>query len=144
LPARSQPPAPPSKPVVAHARALYKYAASDARDVSFDKDDRIAVYEYMNADWWMGRNERTGKEGIFPKSYVQPEEEKKAYQPPAPPPQGNPYNSSVPPMAVADQGSGGGSGKGGEYGKKFGKKLGNAAVFGAGATLGGKIVNSIF
>jgi len=35
-------------------------------------------------------------------------------------------------------------GKGGEMGKKFGKKLGNAAVFGAGATIGGKIVNSIF
>jgi len=145
LPARSQPPAAPGKPVLAHARALYRYAASDARDVSLDKDDRVAVYEYMNADWWMGRNERTGQEGIFPKSYVQPEEEKKTagYQPP-PPPQSNPYNSSVPPMAIADQGSGNGGGKGGEYGKKFGKKLGNAAVFGAGATLGGKIVSSIF
>jgi hypothetical protein len=31
-----------------------------------------------------------------------------------------------------------------EYGKKFGKKLGNAAIFGAGATIGGNIVNSIF
>jgi hypothetical protein len=29
-------------------------------------------------------------------------------------------------------------------GKKFGKKLGNAAIFGAGATIGGNIVNSIF
>jgi hypothetical protein len=29
-------------------------------------------------------------------------------------------------------------------GKKFGKKLGNAAIFGAGATIGGKIVNGIF
>jgi hypothetical protein len=35
-------------------------------------------------------------------------------------------------------------GKGGEMGKKFGKKLGNAAIFGAGATIGGNIVNSIF
>lgn len=31
-----------------------------------------------------------------------------------------------------------------EQGKKFGKKLGNAAIFGAGATIGGNIVNSIF
>lgn len=31
-----------------------------------------------------------------------------------------------------------------EGGKKFGKKLGNAAIFGAGATIGGNIVNSIF
>ncbi|KAK9464411.1 SH3 domain-containing protein [Lipomyces arxii] len=29
-------------------------------------------------------------------------------------------------------------------GKKFGKKLGNAAIFGAGATIGSNIVNSIF
>jgi hypothetical protein len=34
--------------------------------------------------------------------------------------------------------------KGKEMGKKFGKKLGNAAIFGAGATIGSNIVNSIF
>ncbi|KAF3357305.1 Acetolactate synthase small subunit [Verticillium dahliae VDG1] len=37
-----------------------------------------------------------------------------------------------------------GAGKAKEYGEKFGKKLGNAAIFGAGATLGGNLVNSIF
>lgn len=31
-----------------------------------------------------------------------------------------------------------------ENGKKFGKKLGNATIFGAGATIGGNLVNSIF
>jgi LAS seventeen-binding protein 1/2 len=31
-----------------------------------------------------------------------------------------------------------------ENGKKFGKKMGNAAIFGAGATIGSNIVNSIF
>lgn len=31
-----------------------------------------------------------------------------------------------------------------EHGKKFGKKMGNAAIFGAGATLGSNIVNGIF
>ena len=31
-----------------------------------------------------------------------------------------------------------------EQGKKFGKKLGNAAIFGAGATIGSNIVNGIF
>ncbi|UNI24256.1 protein that induces appearance of [PIN+] prion when overproduced [Purpureocillium takamizusanense] len=155
------------KPVIAHARAIYRYAASDARDVSFEKDDKIAVHEYMNQDWWMGANLRTGQEGIFPRNYVlvEPDQEKSAQQPypgaagyPAqpqygypqgPPQQQNPYNSSVPPVAVAEGGqpSGGqqqGDGKVGEYGKKFGKKLGNAAIFGAGATIGGNIVNSIF
>jgi hypothetical protein len=38
----------------------------------------------------------------------------------------------------------GGGSKMGEHGKKFGKKLGNAAIFGAGATIGSNIVNSIF
>ncbi|KAH8886691.1 SH3-domain-containing protein [Thozetella sp. PMI_491] len=182
LPGRSNPPPPAGKPVIAHARALYRYAATDARDCSFERDDRIAVHEYMNADWWMGRNERTGQEGIFPKNYVQveanqpppppapannwaPVDEKAGmyqapgYPPPAqqqyggyppPPAQGNPYNANVPPMAVADQSGGqqqqqqGGENKIAEGGKKFGKKLGNAAIFGAGATIGSNIVNSIF
>ncbi|KAJ4310978.1 protein that induces appearance of [PIN+] prion when overproduced [Fusarium piperis] len=149
------------KPTVAQARALYRYAASDGRDLSFEKDDQIAVYEYMNQDWWMGRNDRTGQEGIFPRNYVLVEQEtKKAVTPqqpqygyPAPshgpPAQQNPYDSHVPPMAVAEGSSGQqqgqeGENKMGQYGKKFGKKLGNAAIFGAGATIGGNIVNSIF
>lgn len=173
LPTRNQPPpAAPSKPVIAHARALYRYQASDARDCSFEKEDRIAVYEYMNADWWMGRNERTGQEGIFPKSYVEPTgpagptpshspypNEKAGFNgyaapaqptyggyPPPAPAQQNPYNNNVPPMAVAEssQPAQEGDGKGKEMGKKFGKKLGNAAIFGAGATIGSNLVNSIF
>ena len=72
LPARN------AKPVVAHARALYRYDASDARDVSFEKDDKILVHEYMNQDWWMGQNTRTGREGIFPRNYVLVEQETKA------------------------------------------------------------------
>ncbi|KAM0355721.1 hypothetical protein ACHAPU_000107 [Fusarium lateritium] len=180
LKVKSHSPAPPSydqtpppglptrnvKPTVAHARALYRYGASDGRDLSFEKDDRIAVYEYMNQDWWMGRNERTAQEGIFPRNYVLVDQETKKpvapiaqpqYGYPAysqgPPPQQNPYNAHVPPMAVAE-GSGqqqqqgqegdGKDNKVNEYGKKFGKKLGNAAIFGAGATIGGNIVNSIF
>lgn len=178
LPSRNTPqPPPPSKPVIAHARALYRYAAGDARDLSFERDDRIAVHEFMNADWWMGRCERTGQEGIFPRTYVEqlpdapqnngyaaPAYGEKApggmygspapgqpqyggYPPPAPQQQ-NPYDSAAPPMAVANanetQQQGQGGGKAGEMGKKFGKKLGNAAIFGAGASIGSNIVNSIF
>ncbi|KAH8662283.1 SH3 domain-containing protein [Xylariales sp. PMI_506] len=168
------PPPPPSKPVIAHTRALYKYTAADERDLSFERDDRILIHEYMNDDWWMGQNQRTGAEGIFPKNYVEVDhsaggggggyvDEKAApyggppqpiyHNPnaapgyPGPPAQQNPYNANVPPMAVADGGSGaqgGSGGKTGEYGKKFGKKLGNAAIFGAGASIGSNIVNSIF
>ncbi|KAI5867755.1 SH3-domain-containing protein [Durotheca rogersii] len=168
LPARSGPPAPPpAKPVIAHAKALYKYQAADDRDLSFERDDKIAVHEYMNDDWWMGRNQRTNAEGIFPKNYVEIDHGEKAgfYAPsqpvyagpgpapasnaayPAPPPTQNPYNANVPPMAVAQDGGGANGGSPSKFeqqGKKFGKKLGNAAIFGAGATLGGKIVNGIF
>lgn len=143
-----------AKPVIANARALYKYAGTDARDVSFEKDDEILVHEYMNQDWWMGKNKRTGQEGIFPRNYVLVDEASKAPvapvqpqygYPQGPPQQQNPYNADAPPMAVANDGSaGGGDSKAGEYGKKFGKKLGNAAIFGAGATIGSNIVNSIF
>lgn len=142
-----------SKPIIAHARALYRYAATDARDLSFEKDDKISVHEYMNQDWWMGKNESSGQEGIFPRNYVLVEQENKSPAPPqqygypnnGPPAQQNPYDANVPPMAVAEGGSGGqGNEKVNQYGKKFGKKLGNAAIFGAGATIGGNIVNSIF
>lgn len=164
LPQRNNapPPPPPSKPVIAHAKALYKYAAADDRDLGFERDDKIAVFEYMNDDWWMGKNQRTGAEGIFPKNYVEIDSSEKAgfygtAQPayaaqgaggyPAPPQGQNPYNANVPPMAVAEgsqQQQDGQGGKGSEMGKKIGKKLGNAAIFGAGATLGGNLVNSIF
>lgn len=150
------------KPVLVYARALYSYAASDGRDLSFERDDRIAVHQQLNQDWWLGQNQRTGQEGIFPRTYVLEESDQKGAPPPAPhaapyaqpqygypPQQQNPYNSSAPPMAVADggqpaQGGGGGDSKMGGMGKKIGKKLGNAAIFGAGATIGGNIVNSIF
>ncbi|XMA09011.1 hypothetical protein WAI453_001802 [Rhynchosporium graminicola] len=161
LPTRA-PSAPLIKPEIARATALYRYTEPD--DCTFEPGDQIAVHEYMNNDWWLGRNLRTGKEGVFPVNYVQvlqPQgppnshgaysNEKASYsayqvqqqnQGPPPPGPSNPYNSSVPPMAVAEEPSK--PGKGGEMGKKFGKKLGNAAIFGAGATIGGNIVNSIF
>ncbi|EHA46160.1 hypothetical protein MCOR27_003723 [Pyricularia oryzae] len=182
---RPPPPPPPTKPVLCHARALYAYPGSDVRDCAFERDDRIAVHEYMNPDWWMGRNLRTGREGIFPRNYVEPEPVNDSYANEksagynaynAGPPQGqaggyyggggyppqqqqhnpNPYNNPAPPMAIANpqpaqpeaqqaqQPAEGGGSKMGEMGKKIGGKFGNAAIFGAGATFGGNIVNSIF
>lgn len=157
-PAYNTPP-PQPKREIARAIALYPYHNPD--DCEFEVGQTIAVYEYMNADWWMGKNLETGKEGVFPVTYVQVQvnpptpapgshgaygNEKangyggypaQQYQQQGPPPPGpsNPYNSSVPPMAVAEQPTDGKPGKGQEMGKKFGKKLGNAAIFGAGATM---------
>jgi hypothetical protein len=106
----------------------------------------------------MGRNLRTGEEGIFPRSYVvvdnnngsSVDEKQAGYYPVAPVPVSG-YHAP-PPAGPVGQWQGqdqqqqqeGGSGKLGEHGKKFGKKLGNAAIFGAGATIGSNIVNSIF
>ena len=108
----------------------------------------------MNAEWWKGQNERTNLEGIFPRSYVKVVDEKPpalAGTPqPVPQQQNNgPMSYGNMPVAVAQGNSGGGAdgkppSKTQEQGKKFGKKLGNAAVFGAGATIGSNIVNSIF
>lgn len=141
-PPPAYPSAPAAPPTLAQASALYQYNAQDAGDLALGPGDRIAVTEYMNAEWWKGRNERTGQEGIFPRSYVKVEEKG-----PVASDQPQPSNYGNMPLDVANGvGSGPGKepGKGQEMGKKFGKKLGNAAIFGAGATIGGNIVNSIF
>jgi hypothetical protein len=112
---------------------------------------------------WRGRNERTGQEGIFPKSYVTPIDNKGGITSPPPP-----TNYGNMPLAVSQNGSAPNTNdpeqksKFEQNGKKFGKKLGNAgmfmvyrsccrgdltivaAIFGAGATVGSNIVNSIF
>ena len=83
----------------------------------------------MNADWAKGRNERTGMEGIFPRSYVAIIEEKGAigrFQPPPPPMQSNYGNM---PLDVSQSGNSSVPGKESKLnanGKKFGKKMGNA------------------
>jgi hypothetical protein len=91
------------------------------------------VLEYMNKDWWRGRNERTGQEGIFPMAYVRVEKSGPGASsgPPSPPQQPNSGYGNMP-LDVSQAGSGGERpSKFEENGKKFGKKLGNAAIFGA-------------
>lgn len=83
----------------------------------------------MNADWAKGRNERTGLEGIFPRSYVTIVEEKSAYPEPPRPTTSNYGNL---PLDVSQSGGssgapGGKESKFNQQGKKFGKKLGNAS-----------------
>jgi hypothetical protein len=169
-PAYNQTPAAPAHKEVAHAVALYRYADADPRDLNLETNDHISVTEKLNPEWWQGKNVRTGEEGIFPANYVrvengpsalalnsekspsymyeQPRQNNSGYpgsqQYQSPPPVQDPYAGPTPPMAMANQPNPRTPGKGQEMGKKFGKKLGNAAIFGAGATIGGNIVNSIF
>ena len=62
-------------------------------------------------------------------------------------PMSNPSEYGNMPLALTQSGSsqmGRPPSKLEEHGKKFGKKMGNAAIFGAGATIGSNIVNGIF
>ncbi|KAK5086766.1 protein that induces appearance of [PIN+] prion when overproduced [Lithohypha guttulata] len=145
-PAPLPPPAYPTVPtIMAIASALYAYKPTDAGDLALQQNDRIQVIEHMNNDWWRGRNERTGLEGIFPRSYVSVLEETR---PPMPTPMHSTDYGNMP-LAVANGPIDPNTGlrkpsKLEEHGKKFGKKMGNAAIFGAGATIGSNIVNGIF
>ncbi|RMJ22704.1 SH3 domain protein [Aspergillus sp. HF37] len=126
----SSPPPPPAytqaPPVLSIATALYTYTPTDAGDLALILHDRIQVHEHMNNDWWRGRNERTGMEGIFPRSYVNVVDETSG-----PPPSS--YGNM--PLEVSQSGSGpatvGPDGtktsKFEQHGKKFGKKMGNAS-----------------
>ncbi|KAL1958929.1 hypothetical protein VTO42DRAFT_3482 [Malbranchea cinnamomea] len=150
-PSQYSSPAPPpsysaTPPVLSIATALYAYTPTDAGDLALQPNDRIQVLEHMNNDWWRGRNERTGLEGVFPRTYVSVIEEKPVIHAPQPTRYGNL------PLEIAQSGSsqptqqpeGRIPSKFEANGKKFGKKMGNAAIFGAGATIGSNIVNSIF
>jgi hypothetical protein len=139
----SAPLAPVGPPVLAYASALYQYNAQDAGDLALMPNDKVTVTEYMNTEWWKGKNERTGMEGIFPASYVRKDEKSMMPMTPSAP---VPTNYGNMPLDVSNsaQGPPAEPSKAEQQGKKFGKKLGNAAIFGAGASIGGKIVNGIF
>jgi len=143
-PAYGTPPAPAS---VATASALYEYHPSDTGDLAILPNDRIYITEFMNADWAKGRNERTGLEGIFPQSYVNIDQKNLMAPYPQPRPQPMQSNNSIMPLDVSQGGSSAAparpESKLQANGKKFGKKMGNAAIFGAGATIGSNIVNGI-
>ncbi|KAF1845208.1 SH3 domain-containing protein [Cucurbitaria berberidis CBS 394.84] len=142
----SAPVAPVGPTVLAYASAMYQYNAQDAGDLALMPNDQVVVTEYMNTEWWKGRNERTGMEGIFPASYVRKDE--KSVVPAGVPGAPAPSNYGNMPLDVSNGAQGPATPheptKMEQNGKKFGKKLGNAAIFGAGATIGGKIVNGIF
>lgn len=119
------PPAYASSASIATASALYEYHPSDTGDLAILPNDRIFVTEFMNADWAKGRNERTGLEGIFPRSYVAIVEEKGH---PPPHPVQSTYGNAPLDVASSSQAPAKNS-KFNENGKKFGKKMGNAGTW---------------
>ncbi|CAG7929061.1 unnamed protein product [Penicillium olsonii] len=145
-PVPQAPPAYAQTPPVRMATAQYTYSPADEGDLGFEPQHRIQITQELNKDWWRGRNTNTGQEGIFPSSFVTEDSAKAPVHVPPPTNYGNmplqvsqsgqpanPANPEDPKQNKLEEG-----------GKKFGKKLGNAAIFGAGATMGSNLVNSIF
>ncbi len=112
LPTRT-PSVPAGPREIAQATALYSYGlgSQSSDDCIFETGDRIAVHEHVNNDWSRGKNIRTGRVGLYPRNYVREADAEKsnnAYGYPAqqqqyPQPVQSPYQSDVPPMAVAEQ-----------------------------------------
>lgn len=166
LAAPPPPPPPSSSPYKEVVEALYDYQSQEQSDLPLYRGMRIEVLERLNNDWWRGRDMSSGREGIFPSNYVRVQDEKSAAGPPsyygtpqqqqgysqAPPQQQGGYYP--PPMVVTQnpqeyeqqqqQQGDGHHHQAGQAVRRFGSKLGNAAIFGAGATIGSDIVNSIF
>lgn len=152
VPAPAIPPPPDYDTSKMIVTAEYEYSSDTPGDLQLKVGDTVVVSQHTDKDWWSGRCTRTGQEGWFPRNRVvivsdgdkKGLNEKKADD--------NMMmnvahnrgdNSGFSGSSSGDQEDKGKS-KFGEQGKKFGSKLGNAAIFGAGATIGGKIVNGIF
>ncbi|KAG0639356.1 SH3 domain-containing protein [Tuber brumale] len=164
LPIATQaPPSPPAPPsytptalVLSLATAEWAFTGTEKGDLSFGAGDTIEVLEKIKDDWWKGRVAGgNGEIGLFPSSYVKETRvlagKEKPPLPSLPPRAGSsgygPGGNMMTDVAHGNSGQQqqeGGGGVVGKNGEKFGKKLGNAAIFGAGATIGTRIVNGIF
>lgn len=52
------------------AEAMYEYRPTDDSDLPLYRGSQILVIEKVNPDWWRGRDKASGREGVFPSSYV--------------------------------------------------------------------------
>jgi len=52
------------------AQALYEYRSEDPGDLAIEAGARVLVTAKSSEDWWTGRIDGQGKEGLFPASYV--------------------------------------------------------------------------
>ncbi|TAQ89326.1 hypothetical protein B7494_g2307 [Chlorociboria aeruginascens] len=61
--------------VIARAVATWRWEGGEVLDLGFEVGDEIDVYRYRNEEWCLGKNLRTGEEGVFPKGCVEVEAE---------------------------------------------------------------------
>ena len=52
---------------------MYDYAAADEDEVSFQEGDIIINANVIDDGWMEGTVERTGKTGMLPSNYVEPQ-----------------------------------------------------------------------
>ena len=71
-PPRSKP-APPPKPArsLPFKTAAWDYAAAEDDELGMKAGDKIIILEAVDGDWGKGKNERTGKVGLYPMNYVE-------------------------------------------------------------------------
>ncbi|QLQ80099.1 hypothetical protein HG537_0D00990 [Torulaspora globosa] len=150
--------------------ALYRFDPQQDGDLALNPGDKVEVLEKPSNEWFKGKC--NGRVGMFPSNYVKPifsgsevsrpsvppppqyEQQQvqrmdsqpsgSSYQQPLPypPPSTGYYQQQPAPQPVQQEQPQ--QHHAGSQLRKFGSKLGNAAIFGAGATMGSDIVNSIF
>ncbi|EJS41288.1 pin3p [Saccharomyces arboricola H-6] len=153
-----------------YVEAIYQFDPQQDGDLGLKPGDKIQLLEKLSPEWYKGTC--NGRTGIFPSNYVKPafsgsngpsnlppppqykaqelqqiptqNSASSSYQQqPFPPPSTNYYQQ---PQQQQQQQAPQPQPQKNSHNplKSFGSKLGSAAVFGAGATIGSDIVNSIF
>jgi hypothetical protein len=49
-----------------------QYFPQQTGDIELQRDDIILLVHQSSPEWWLGRNMRTHKVGVFPNRYVTP------------------------------------------------------------------------
>jgi hypothetical protein len=52
-------------------RALYSYKAAEQDEISFNEGDTLVECEQIDDGWMLGRNLKTGEQGLLPSNYVE-------------------------------------------------------------------------
>lgn len=154
-----------------YVEALYRFEAQQEGDLALNPGDKVEVLEKPSHEWFKGRS--NGKVGMFPANYVKPvfsgsdsssrpnvppppqyeaqriqsQQSSSSYQQPLPyPPPSTNYYQQPPQQQQQQQQQQQPQQEQHHHNhlKNFGSKLGNAAIFGAGATMGSDLINSIF
>ncbi|PLW12146.1 hypothetical protein PCANC_23376 [Puccinia coronata f. sp. avenae] len=56
-------------------RAKWAYNATESDELELEVGDRVRVTNEVNGEWYVGRNEATGRSGMFPAAYCVAEQE---------------------------------------------------------------------